>query len=103
VDTAFASKAAEIAGLPALYNAWLLVGLPIALLGQAIGQAAFHAWRRTRGRRMGPDAPLPAVAGGGYRPGDPGAAGLFILGRPVIRILFGAQFDAAAGDLTFRC
>jgi putative peptidoglycan lipid II flippase len=41
VDTAFASKAPELAGLPALANAWLLVGLPIALLGQAVGQAAF--------------------------------------------------------------
>jgi peptidoglycan biosynthesis protein MviN/MurJ (putative lipid II flippase) len=27
--------------VPALHNAWLLVTLPIALLGQAIGQAAF--------------------------------------------------------------
>src|SRR5688572_11608944 len=41
VDTSFASQAPEIAGLPALYNAWLLVGLPIALLGQAVGQATF--------------------------------------------------------------
>ena len=41
LDTAFASKARELAGLPAIANAWLLVGLPIALLGQAIGQSAF--------------------------------------------------------------
>src|SRR5919106_1592725 len=41
VDTAFASTAPEEAALPAIFNAWLLVGLPIALLGQAIGQAAF--------------------------------------------------------------
>src|SRR6185369_13739051 len=41
VDTAFASKAPEAAALPAIYNAFLLVGLPIALLGQAVGQAAF--------------------------------------------------------------
>ena len=41
VDTAFASKASEDAALPAIQNAFLLVGLPIALLGQAVGQAAF--------------------------------------------------------------
>src|SRR5207244_2712473 len=41
LDTAFASEAREAAALPALHNAWLLVGLPIALLGQAVGHAAF--------------------------------------------------------------
>src|SRR5262249_4987861 len=41
VDTAFASGARDSASLAAIQNAWLLVGLPIALLGQAIGQGAF--------------------------------------------------------------
>src|SRR5579859_7624171 len=41
VDTAFASGASDAASLAAIQNAWLLVGLPIALLGQAIGQGAF--------------------------------------------------------------
>ena len=41
VDTAFASEAHELAGLAALHNAWLLVGLPVALLGQAVSQSAF--------------------------------------------------------------
>jgi putative peptidoglycan lipid II flippase len=104
VDTAFASKAAELAGLPALYNAWLLVGLPIALLGQAIGQAAFprlaaHAeaadWvqmRRSLYRSLGAAIGL-AI---------PAAAGLILVGRSVIRILFErGKFDALAGDLTY--
>lgn len=105
VDTAFASKAAQIAGLPALYNAWLLVGLPIALLGQAIGQAAFprladHAaserWqelRQTLLRSLGVaiGLALPAVLA------------LLVLGRWVIRVLFEhGRFEAAAGDLTYQ-
>ena len=57
LDTAFASKAEEEAALPAIQNAWLLAGLPVALLGSAVGQAVFprlaaHAaaadWARMR-------------------------------------------------------
>jgi putative peptidoglycan lipid II flippase len=33
LDTAFASTARQAAALPAIHNAWLLAGLPIALLG----------------------------------------------------------------------
>jgi putative peptidoglycan lipid II flippase len=105
LDTAFASKAPEPAGLPAIQNAWLLVGLPIALLGQAVGQSAFprlaaHAaaaeWpqlRRTLLRSLGAVAAL-AV---------PALLGLIFLGRPVIHFLFErGKFDAAAGALTYE-
>jgi putative peptidoglycan lipid II flippase len=105
LDTAFASKAPQLAGLPAIQNAWLLVGLPIALLGQAVGQSAFprlaeHAaaqeWpqmRRTLLRSLGAVVAL-AV---------PALLGLVFLGRLVIRILFErGKFDAAAGALTYE-
>ncbi len=104
VDTAFASQAPELAGLPAIYNAWLLVGLPIALLGQAVGQAAFprlaaHAdaedWpqmQRTLWQSLG------AVIGLAI----PAFLALYFLGRPVIRLLFErGKFTADAGDLTY--
>jgi putative peptidoglycan lipid II flippase len=104
VDTAFASKAPEEAALPAIHNAWLLVGLPIALLGQAIGQAAFprlaaHAaeldWaemRRTLLRSLG------AVVGLAI----PATLALVVLGRPTIGVLFEhGEFDADAASLTF--
>jgi putative peptidoglycan lipid II flippase len=104
VDTAFASQARQMAGLPALYNAWLLVGLPIALLGQAIGQAAFprlaahaeaEAWPQMRRALFGSLAAAIVLA-------VPALLALLFLGRPVIRILFErGMFDAAAGDLTF--
>lgn len=105
LDTAFASKAPELAGLPALQNAWLLVGLPIALFGQAIGQSAFprlaaHAaareWplmRRTLIRTVGVVAAL-AI---------PALLGLLWLGRLAIRIIFEqGKFDADAGSLTYK-
>jgi putative peptidoglycan lipid II flippase len=105
LDTAFASKSPQLAGLPAIQNAWLLVGLPIALLGQAVGQSAFprlaeHAaaeeWpqmRRTLLRSLGAVIAL-AV---------PSLLGLVFLGRLAIRILFErGRFDAAAGSLTYE-
>jgi putative peptidoglycan lipid II flippase len=104
LDTAFASKAPETAALPAIYNAWLLVGLPIALLGQAVGQSAFprlaaHAaaleWsqmRRTLLRALGAVVAL-AI---------PALLGLILLGRLTIRILFEhGEFGVAAGSLTY--
>jgi putative peptidoglycan lipid II flippase len=104
IDTAFASSAAQMAALGAIYNAWLLVGLPIALLGQAVGQAAFprlaaqaeaEDWvqlRKTLWQALGVVGLLSLLA----------LAGLFLLGRLAIRVLFErGQFSAAAGDLTY--
>lgn len=104
VDTAFASKAPELAGLPAIYNAWLLVGLPIALLGQAVGQAAFprlagHAaageWSKMR-------KTLLQSLGAAIGLAIPAVAALILIGRLAVRILFEhGEFDAAAGNLTY--
>ncbi|MGD9894148.1 MAG: murein biosynthesis integral membrane protein MurJ [Dehalococcoidia bacterium] len=104
LDTAFASKAEETAALPAIQNAWLLVGLPIALLGQAVGQAAFprlagHAaaleWRAMRRTLF---VALASVIGLAL----PALLALLVLGRETIRILFErGKFDAAAGSLTY--
>ncbi len=106
VDTAFASGARESAALPAVQNAWLLAGLPIALFGQAVGQAAFprlaaHAdqmmdWARLRSTVMQSLAAVVVLA-------VPALLGLVLLGRPVIRVLFEhGKFDAGAGSLTYR-
>ncbi len=105
VDTAFASKAPQVGALAALHNAFLLVGLPIAVLGQAVGQSAFprlaaHAaaaqWaamRRTLLRALGAVIAL-AI---------PGMVALVVLGRPAIRILFEhGKFGASSGSLTFE-
>jgi putative peptidoglycan lipid II flippase len=103
-ETAFASKAAETAGLPAINNAWLLAGLPIALLGQAVGQSAFprlaaHAaageWAQMRGTLLRALGAAVALA-------VPALAGLLLLGRLAIHVLFEhGRYDAAAGALTY--
>lgn len=105
LDTAFASQARELAGLPALYNAWLLVGLPIALLGQAVGQAAFPRLAASadasdfRGMRRTILLALGAAVGLAI----PALLGLVFLGRPLIEFLFErGKFDASAGDLTYN-
>jgi putative peptidoglycan lipid II flippase len=104
VDTSFASRAGQAAGLAALYNAWLLVGLPIALLGQAIGQAAFprlagHAASEDWGQMR---RSLLQSLGAAIGLALPAVLALVLLGRPVIRLLFErGKFDAAAGDLTY--
>jgi putative peptidoglycan lipid II flippase len=105
LDTAFASRAAEPAALAAIQNAWLLVGLPIALLGQAVGQSAFprlaaHAaaaeWRQMR-------ATLLRSLGAVIALSLPALLGLVFLGRTIIQILFErGRFDAAAGMLTYQ-
>jgi putative peptidoglycan lipid II flippase len=97
LDTAFASKAAEIAGLPAIQNAWLL--------GQAVGQSSFprlaaHAaaaeWRPMRRTLLRSLGAVVALA-------LPALLGLVLLGRAVIHILFErGKFDAAAGALTYQ-
>ncbi|NTW37372.1 MAG: murein biosynthesis integral membrane protein MurJ, partial [Syntrophobacteraceae bacterium] len=93
------------ASVGALVNAWLLVGLPVRLLGSAIGQAALPGLaqlsiagdlpglRRVLGRTMLAALGLSLVA----------AAGLILVGRPMIGLLFErGAFDAAAADLTYN-
>ena len=105
VDTAFASKVPGTLALPAIQNAWLLVALPISLLGQGVGQAAFprlaaHAaaarWfdmRRTLVYSLGAVVALAM----------PALIGLGLLGRILIRLLFEhGKFDAVAGTATYH-
>lgn len=105
LDAAFASRAPEESALPAIVNAWLLVGLPVRLIGFAAGQAAFprlvSAASEPDGRhfrsltnRVGGVALLLSV---------PAAIGIAVLARPVVRVLFEhGEFDADAGSLTAR-
>lgn len=104
-DTAFASLAGGAAAIGALVNALLLVGLPLRLLGIAIGQAALPrlsalalagddaGTRRALARTLGAGCALAALA----------ALPLIAVGRPLIGLLFErGAFDAAAADLTYR-
>lgn len=105
IDTAFATLTREAAALPALHNAFLLIGVPIRLTGVAIGQAAFprfaayadiRDWRRLRRALLRTLAVVLLVA-------VPLAAGLMLFGRPLVRFLFErGRFEAFAGDLTYQ-
>ncbi len=105
VDTAFASKVPDSAALPAIQNAWLLVALPIALLGQGVGQSAFprlaaHAaafhWVQMRRTLLLSVSAVVALS-------IPAVLGLRFLGRLFIRVLFEhGRFDAAAGTMTYH-
>ena len=105
VDTSYATRAVDPAGLASIYNAFLLVGLPIALLGQAIGQATFprlaaqaEAENWSEMRRF-----LLRSLGSSIGLAIPAVAALLLLGRPTIRVLFEhGEFTSAAGDLTYR-
>ena len=104
VDTAFASEAREAAGLPALHNAWLLVGLPVALLGQAVGQAAFPRMARYAAARDWPAMrrTLLWALAGVIVLALPALLALLLLGRHTIHVLFEhGKFDDAAGTLTY--
>ena len=104
VDTSFATRAANPAGLAAIYNAFLLVGLPIALLGQAIGQATFPrlAAQAEAGNWAEMRRVLMRSLGASIGLALPAVGALLLLGRPTIRILFErGEFTSAAGDLTF--
>lgn len=102
-DTAFASLSRQAAAIPALVNAFLLIGVPTRLLGLALAQAAFprlaaraaaEDWPRMRRTLIGT---LTAAMGlGGLA-----ALALALVGRPMVALLFErGRFDAAAGDLT---
>jgi putative peptidoglycan lipid II flippase len=105
VDTSYASRAVNPAGLAAIYNSFLLVGLPIALLGQAVGQAAFPrlAAQAEAGAWVEMRKILYRSLGGAIALALPAVAALVYLGRPTIQFLFErGEFTAAAGDLTYQ-
>lgn len=103
VDTAFATLVGAVAAVGALLNATLLLGLPLRLIGMAVGQALLPpaaalaargelpALRRLVARTLLVAGGLSLLA----------AAALWLLGRPVIALLFQrGAFDAAAVELT---
>lgn len=103
VDTAFVSLTGMIMAIGALANAWLLIGLPIRLLGSAVGQAALPrlADLSNRGelRAMRRELAwmLLLVSGAALL----AAGAMIVLGRPMIGLLFErGAFDSAAADLT---
>lgn len=104
-DTAFASRATEEEALAAVVNAWLLVALPVRMIGFAAGQAAFP--RLVAATYV--DSPRPfrslsvRIALAAMLLSVPATVVLVTLNRFVVRVLFEhGEFDAEAGALTAR-
>ena len=105
VETAFASLARQATGLAALQNVSLLSGLPVRLLGMAIGQSSLPhlAEQATAGQWSAYRATLRRALLVALGLAVLGTVALTLLGRITIRILFErGRFDAAAGDLTYN-
>lgn len=105
VDSSFASRLDNDAALPALHNAWLLVGLPVTLAGTAVGQAAFPrlAAHAAAGDIARMRWTLLRILGTAMALALPALIGLVALGAPAIDILFvHGRFHADDGDLTYK-
>jgi putative peptidoglycan lipid II flippase len=105
VDTALVTLYGQVAALGAIQNAYLLIGLPVRLLGISIGQAALPQMaalslagdlaemRRALRRTLLVACGLAVLA----------ALAIVALGRLGIRlVLERGAFDSAAGDLTYQ-
>ena len=103
-ETSYASLVQEKATLSAIQNALLLIGLPVRLLGTAIGQAAFPrlagiaaAKEWTRLRRT-----ILVTFGIAIILAMPVIVFFITLGRPLVRLVFErGRFSATDGDLTY--
>jgi putative peptidoglycan lipid II flippase len=104
VETTYTSYLPDQASLAALHNAFMLQGLPVALISQAVGQAIlpdltaqatakrYFRMRQTTLRIMGAAIALLV----------PAAIVLALVGKPLIHLLFQhGAFDAHSSQLTY--
>ena len=90
IDTAYASYLSDRASLSALHNAQMLFAFPVALLAQAVAQAALPQMSTlaTSGRYRSLCKLVVKVAGAAILLSVPCAIGLYLFGKPAIHILF---------------
>ncbi len=103
IDTAFVSYLPDKASLAAIHNAQLLYALPEALMAQAIGLALLPhlATQATAGRYVRMRQTALKVMGAAIVLAVPCAILLWLLGKPIIRLLFQhGAFTVHASALT---
>ncbi|HEU0002175.1 MAG TPA: murein biosynthesis integral membrane protein MurJ [Ktedonobacteraceae bacterium] len=103
IDTAFVSYLHDPASLAAQHNAYMLFYMPVALLAQAIAQAALPqlSTLATRGQYIRLRRMTLKVVGIALLFGIPTALILCVLGRPIIHIVFQhGAFKRHSTDLT---
>jgi putative peptidoglycan lipid II flippase len=104
MDTAFTSFLADQASLAALHNAQMLFALPVALLAQAVAQAALPRMSSlaTDGHYLRLRHLMRKVVGAAVLLSVPTAIGLVVLGQPLIHLLFQhGAFTYHSSYLTF--
>ncbi len=104
VDTYFASYLPDQASLSALHNAQMLYALPLALVAQAISQAALPqlSTLAAAGHYIRLRKTTLKIIGGAVLLSVPSALLLYLLGRPTIHILFQhGAFTRHSTNLTY--
>ncbi len=104
IDTAFTSFLTDKASLAALHNAQLFYNLPVALLAQAVAQAALPRMSllATDGRYLRLRQLTVKVVGAAVLLSIPTAIGLGVLGQPLIHLLFQhGAFNKHSSSLTY--
>ncbi|WP_281276395.1 murein biosynthesis integral membrane protein MurJ [Dictyobacter kobayashii] len=103
IDTHFTSYLPDSASLAALHNAEMLQALPVALIGQAVGQSLLPhlAMQAAAGRYIRMRQMALKVIGASIALTVPAALLLALFGKPMIHLLFQhGAFDPHASDLT---
>jgi putative peptidoglycan lipid II flippase len=104
MEISFASLTDEANAIPALTNAWLMVGLPVRLIGTAAGQSAFPRMAADVARQ-GWTAFWQRISRVALVVGTIAAIGVpvfLLLGRPLVTMLFEhGAYTRQDGDLTY--
>jgi putative peptidoglycan lipid II flippase len=104
LDIMFASYFPDKASIAALNNAALFYGVPSVFLAQAVGQALLPqiTLQREQGHYLRMSLTIVKVVGGAVLLSILAAFGLYVLGQPVIRLLFQhGAFTAHSTALTY--
>ena len=104
VDTQFSSQIKDTVSLAALQNAEMLQALPVALIGQAVGQALLPhlAMQATSGQYIRMRQTAFKVMGMSILLTIPALLALIVLGGPLINILFRhGTFTQHAANVTY--
>jgi putative peptidoglycan lipid II flippase len=104
LDTHFASYLHDTASIPAIQNAYMIFTLPLTLIAQAVGQSLLPqiTTQATHGRYVRMSSIILKIIGGSVLVSIPITIIMYLLGMPLIRILFQhGAFSAHSSALTY--
>jgi putative peptidoglycan lipid II flippase len=104
LDTHFASYLPDPASIPAIQNAYMIFTLPLTLIAQAVGQSLLPqiTTQATHGRYVRMSSITLKIVGGSVLVSLPITIIMYLLGMPLIRVLFQhGAFTAHSSTLTY--